>query len=107
MNSRRNRRRTVNRKRALIYAAVLAAGILMILFLGSGITAASAKQAKQEIYYTSVQVEAGDTLWSLAEKYAPEYENVGDYVDTLRQLNQIRREDRLIPGQILIIAYYK
>ena len=107
MSSRTNRRRTVNRKRVLIYAAVLAAGILMILLLGSGITAASAKQEKKEVYYTSVRVEAGDTLWSLAEKYVPEYEKVGDYVETLRQLNRIRREDRLIPGQILVIAYYK
>ena len=100
------KRRTVNRKRTLIYAAVLAAGILMILLLGSGITAASAKQEEKEVYYTAVCIEAGDSLWSLAKKYAPEYADISDYVETLRQINQIRRDDRLIPGQVLVIPYY-
>ena len=99
-------RRRVNRRR-LICAAALAAGILMILLLGAGITAASAKQEEKEVYYTAVRIESGDSLWSLAKKYAPEYSDISEYVATLREVNQIRREDRLIPGQLLIVPYYK
>ncbi|MBO4872084.1 MAG: LysM peptidoglycan-binding domain-containing protein [Lachnospiraceae bacterium] len=97
----------MNRKRALIYALILAAGVLIILFWGKGMAAASAKQEEKEVYYTSVRIEAGDSLWSLAQKYAPAYSDISDYVDTLRQINQICREDRLRPGQILIIPYYQ
>ena len=107
MNTKRSRRRTVNRKRALVYALILAAGVMILLFWGKGIAAASAKQEEKEVYYMSVRIETGDTLWSLAERYAPAYSDIGGYVDTLRQINQIRREDRLIPGQILIVPYTK
>lgn len=95
------------RKRQLIRAAILAAGILLFLLLGGSISAASAGQKKTEVYYTSVQVEAGDSLWSLAQKYAPQYSDINEYVNTLRQVNRICREDRLLPGQILIVPYYK
>ena len=107
MSTKRSRRKTVNRKRALIYALILTAGVLILLFWGKGIAAASARQEEKEVYYTSVRIEAGDSLWSLARKYAPAYSDISDYVDTLRQVNRVGREDRLIPGQILIIPYYK
>ncbi len=107
MNTNRSRRRTVNRKRAVIYALILTAGLLIIFLLGSGTIAASAGQKEKEVYYTSVRIESGDSLWSLAKKYAPEYADIKAYVDTLKEVNQIRRDDRLVPGQILIIPYYQ
>ncbi|WP_418373698.1 LysM peptidoglycan-binding domain-containing protein, partial [Agathobacter sp.] len=57
-------------------------------------------------YYTSIQVEDGDTLWSIADKYIGE-----NSVDKESYVNDICRMNNLTDGQIhsgeyIIVAYY-
>lgn len=80
---------------------------LFILFLGLGSSHAQAQREKQERCYQSVMVSAGDTLWDLALQYAPEYTDVRQFAEELRQINRILREDLLQPGQYLVIPYYQ
>ena len=52
-------------------------------------------------------VQPGDSLWSLAEKYAPAYSDLQDYGDQLRNINRIRRGDLIRAGEQLVIVYYQ
>ena len=72
---------------------------------GFGLRRASAQPEKQETAYTTVVVKAGDTLWSIAETYAPEYTSTAEFTETLRVLNRITRSDLLRCGQRLVIPY--
>lgn len=57
-------------------------------------------------YYTSVEIEAGDSLWSIASEYmTEEYENVQDYVDEIKSLNRLAN-DKIHAGKYLVIPYY-
>lgn len=57
-------------------------------------------------YYTSIQIKAGDSLWSIAEEYMSEhYESTKAYVDELVVLNDLKSET-IHEGQHLLVAYY-
>lgn len=57
-------------------------------------------------YYTSIQIEDGDSLWAIAEQYA---ENSGkttaEYVKELKSINRLG-EDVIHSGSYLTVAYY-
>ncbi len=58
-------------------------------------------------YYTSVQIEPGDTLWSLADKYADceHYASQEQYITEVMNMNHLTGED-ICAGNYLIIPYY-
>ncbi len=58
-------------------------------------------------YYTSVQIEPGDTLWSLADRYADRehYVSQEQYITEVMNMNHLTRED-ICAGNYLIIPYY-
>ncbi len=57
-------------------------------------------------YYSSIEIENGDTLWSIAEKYiSTEYESIYDYIRELKQMNNLT-SDNIIAGQNITVAYY-
>lgn len=57
-------------------------------------------------YYTSIEIQEGDTLWSIACQYADEnFISVQDYIEELRYMNQLS-SDRIFEGHYLTISYY-
>ena len=55
--------------------------------------------------YKSIEIEQGDTLWELAEKYmTDDYLSVQEYVQDLKRMNHLT-DDTIISGQHLIVAY--
>ena len=57
-------------------------------------------------YYTTVTVEDGDTLWTLADAYMDDqYQNKREFITEVKQLNQID-ENRIHEGTQLVIPYY-
>ena len=57
-------------------------------------------------YYKSIQVENGDTLWSIAQNNMDEhYSNTSEYVAEVKQMNSLR-SDQIFAGNYLIIPYY-
>lgn len=58
-------------------------------------------------YYTTYQIEKGDTLWSIAETYMDKdyYHSVNDYIKEVRQMNHLS-SDKIQEGKSLMIAYY-
>lgn len=71
--------------------------ILLFIILGSSIhiLANGSDNRPFNKYYTSIQVEDGDTLWSIADKYIGE-----NSVDKESYVNDICRMNNLTDGQI-------
>ena len=59
-------------------------------------------------YYTSVTVEAGETLWSLADEYIDYdyYKDKNKYISEVRTINHLDDDYTIIAGQTLIVPYY-
>lgn len=56
-------------------------------------------------YYKSIEIESGDTLWSIAEEYmTDDFESVAEYVNLLKKMNNLNN-DKIISGQNLIVVY--
>lgn len=59
-------------------------------------------------YYTSVTVEAGETLWSLADGYIDYdyYKDKDKYISEVQSINHLDDDYTIIAGQFLIVPYY-
>ena len=68
----------------LVVSVLLAALVLVILVPRKTVAADVAVTS-----YMSVQIQEGDTLWSLAEEYAPEQIKIADYIRSVRNINHI------------------
>ena len=84
--------------------------ILCGVLIGSGIMAAGKSKASEKNasfkYYTSIEIEQGDTLWSIASEYiSAEYDSIQDYIEEVKELNQLGPDD-IHAGQYLMIPYY-
>ena len=67
---------------------------------------ASASTTKHK-YYTSIQIEDGDSLWSIAEKYAaPESGSYNDFIKEVKQINNLS-SNNIDYGCSLVIPQYK
>lgn len=95
------------------YNSVLCIALCLIVVLvlaGSGIFFVSKSKAADEVisfkYYTSVEVEYGDTLWGIASNYrTEEYRSLLDYIEEIKTLNGLQ-SDMIRSGQFLVIPYY-
>lgn len=57
------------------------------------------------VLYKSIQIREGDTLWKIAEEYAPGLDlGTADYIDCLRRMNGLR-EDTIHAGRYLTVMY--
>ena len=80
---------------------------VLALTFGSFLSKAEKKEAGPVYYkyYTSIEIQPGDTLWDLADDYLEHYESKQTYIDEVRQLNSLT-ESKIISGQSLILPYY-
>ena len=62
----------------------------------------------EERYYKSVQIEKGDSLWSIAQQYRGSEDSVYEYMDELAEANHLSMKDRnnLQEGDYLVVSYY-
>lgn len=108
-STRRNNRRSYLSVRTIILIFTLLF-VLGGVLLGSSWSDAKRTKAANERpvykYYTSIQIEEDDTLWSIADCYADEaYQSKSAYIAEVKQLNQID-EDQIHSGQHLLVPYY-
>lgn len=89
-----------------IAAAALIIGFLIILVTAEPANADGTYEGARYKYYTSVYVEQGDSLWSIAEEHwTKEYSDICVYIQEIKQLNQIT-SDTIQSGTYLCIPYY-
>lgn len=79
------------------------------LFLSIGILNAKAAAMKNEPrmkQVISMEIQKGDTLWSIAKEYiTDEYNNINDYIQEIKASNGLA-SDTIHEGSYLIIPYY-
>ena len=93
------------RKEQLIQRILLISMILLSILLGT--TIVNASDTGQPVkYYTSIEVQSGDTLWSIASDHiTEEYRDMNAYIDEVCSINKISQNE-IHAGQYLTIPYY-
>ncbi|MGN0143138.1 MAG: LysM peptidoglycan-binding domain-containing protein [Roseburia sp.] len=88
-----------------LFMAIVLIVVSSILFFGT-LRANAASTETSSKYYTSIQVEEGDTLWEIADSYmTDEYSDRQEYITEICNMNHIS-EDTIHAGQYLTIPYY-
>lgn len=109
IKTRKKNRGQAARKRMLILLATMLMITIGSVIFGSSFTSAQAQETKSEPtykYYTSIVIEKGDSLWSIAQEYiTSDYDNIQEYIEELIQLNSLTSET-IHEGQHLLVAYY-
>lgn len=100
------RKQDTQQKRIVtLFCFIIAIVMFSIIFLRT----TSAQAAPAEVtykYYTSIQVEAGDTLWTIASEHiSAEYDDLNEYITEVCSINHISK-DEIHAGQYLVIPYY-
>ncbi|MBE5939859.1 MAG: LysM peptidoglycan-binding domain-containing protein [Lachnospiraceae bacterium] len=86
----------------VILSVVLCFTFSIVIFA----TPAKGNEKPRYKYFKSIEIEAGDTLWSIAEEYmTKEYKCTMDYVKELKSMNGLT-SDTIHEGNSLVIAYY-
>ena len=81
-------------------------GIIICTFLSGAIRTQAAPSEISCKYYTSIEVQSGDTLWSIASDHiTEEYRDMNAYIDEVCSINKIS-QDEIHAGQYLTIPYY-
>lgn len=93
------------RQRIVVIALSFVIVLGSILFWTVGKSKASVEHESFK-YYTSVRIEQGDTLWSIANHYmGPEYQDIQEYIAEIKRLNKLG-PDEIHSGQYLTVPYY-
>ena len=81
-------------------------GIAILLFGKSSNTPDVEASTIKEKQFTSIQVQPGDTLWSLAEEYGEPYKDYSVFIDEVKSINQLHG-DHITAGGYLFIPVYR
>lgn len=105
-NSRARRQREATQKIiTVLFCSVVAVITICSIMFGS-ISAQAAPTETTYKYYTSVQIESGDTLWAIASEYiSDEYADMNEYMEEVCAINHIS-EDEIHAGQYIVVPYY-
>lgn len=91
----------------------LFAGVVIVLFVSMSFSAffVSAKEkdmtdhGSSYVYYKSIKIEKGDTLWDIANENLPEkYNSTEEYVKVIKEINGLS-SDKVYSGENLMIMY--
>ena len=99
-----SRNEIIVRNRKIGLAVVIITAFLSAFIFFS--TRADAENSKQlHTYYTSYEIQPGDTLWTIADKYmTADSPDKATFINTIKRLNHIST-DNITAGRHLIIQY--
>lgn len=107
------KRNIIKRRLAVIaFTLILVAGCVgffggMLVSAHDTLNRNSTVSEMVEIYYKSVLVHSGDSLWSIAEEYmSDEYDSIESYVAELKRINSLKTNN-IQANQHILVAYTK
>lgn len=107
--SRRNRIRRMRVIRRRLLMVILTIILVLILSLSYHAILSEANTGDKEIkykYYTSIEIQYGESLWSIAEEHkGDDYASVNDYIHEVMKINHLK-DDNVSAGQYLVIPYF-
>ena len=88
----------------IIFAVIVSAGITLKAFVSS---ASEGDNPDRVICYKQIDVEYGDSVWSIASENLPDdYTDVQSYVNEILSINNFPSDIKLAEGSQIIIPYY-
>ncbi len=94
-------------KKTLLFLALIV--ILGSNFFGNSILNVMAEEASSadiHPYYKSIQIEEGDSLWKIAQKYKNQSGmSTVQYVNELKNINRLK-DDTIHAGHYLTVVYF-
>ena len=94
------------KKYTTLLLLLLVLGVPCAALLTTQVQAENRPKAPTYKYYTSIQVESGDTLWEIAEEYrTEEYEDINSYIEEVKEINHLT-SSQITDGMYLCIPYY-
>lgn len=94
----------------IVLIAATACVLGIAIAFGTGLFVKNVNAQDNDIlhkYYTSIIVEPGDSLWSIAEEhYVLGYDEPSDYIKEVMHINHLKDENEIISGSTLVIPYY-
>ena len=101
------RENTLSGRRKMFGWTVVAFIAAVIILCGTiHIFASSTDSRPYNKYYTSVRVEEGDTVWSIADRYIADSQvSKRDYVDEICRLNSLTGGN-VRSGDYIVVSYY-
>ncbi len=106
-NNSRRRRSVYLNKLFLGFAAVITAIGIGILGIGQLADAheETLRKTASDSYYKSIEIQAGDTLWEIAQEYrTADYDSLHAYINELKAVNGLT-SDEIQAGQYLTVIY--
>lgn len=80
--------------------------VFVLFNIVRSVKAAPEKGSEKNLMCTSVKINEGDTLWSLAkEYYTDDYRDLNAYIDEIMLSNNLT-SDTIHEGRYLVIPYY-
>lgn len=106
-NGRILRLRRERRRKFLVGTAALTAVLCMVLICSVSYRAIRTRANNGFKYYTSITVEAGESLWDIAGDYmGSSYDSRDSYIAEVCSINHLADANDIMRGQTLIIPYY-
>lgn len=103
--NKRRARAIAKRRMILLLAAVLLITVGSVIFGSIFSKEGTNVEAHKATYtaYKSIEIKAGDSLWSIADEYMTEnFDDTADYVMELKRLNNLT-SDTIHAGQYLLV----
>ncbi len=82
--------------------------VIMVAILSTAVVPAFAVTPHERVkLYKSVEIAAGDSLWSIAGDYGcPEYSDSSRFIREVMEINHLTDADSIHEGAYLVIPYY-
>jgi len=101
----RRQREAAQKKIAVMFCSLVAVIVFCSIIFGTINTQAAPAEVTNK-YYTSIQIESGDTLWAIANEYiTDDYADMHEYISEVCSINHIS-EDEIHAGQYIVVPYY-
>lgn len=105
-NNKRKRNKQLRRNRLYLILSLVVTITISVALFGFSAKASDCEEQIAYKYYTSIIIEEGDSLWSIAnENYTEQFKSKKAYMKEIKEINGLS-DEHLISGQYLIIPYY-